>query len=73
MSKDNVVYLNQPTRLDIPVKRVLKGAKRAKLDTAVVVGWDPDGSLYFASSAADGGDVLWLLELAKKKLLEMGE
>ncbi len=69
MSKDNIVYLDMPTRLDIPVKRVLKGAKKAKLDAVVVLGWEPDGGFYFASSKADGGDVLWLLEQAKKALL----
>ncbi len=75
MSKkdDNVVYLNIPTKLDIPAKRVLKAAKKAKLTDAVVVGYMEDGSFYFASSAADGSEVLWLLSLAKKKLLDIGD
>ena len=60
------------TLLDIPTERVLRKATDSELKTAVVVGWDADGDFYFASSVADGGDVLWLLELAKKKLLEAG-
>jgi hypothetical protein len=59
------------TRLDIPVERVLRQAGDAELDTAVVIGWDANGEFYFASSAADGGEIIWLLELTKKKLLEV--
>ena len=32
--------------------------------------WDKDGDLYFASTMADGGEVLWLMEQCKKRLLE---
>lgn len=57
----------------VPVNDVLAGADRAKLTETVVIGWDKDGQFYFASSEADGGGVLWLLEMAKKRLLEAGE
>ena len=66
-----VIEPNFVTYLDIPTERILRRAQEAGLSTAVVVGWAADGGFYFASSAADGGDVLWLLELAKKKLLEV--
>ncbi len=68
---DNVVEFNGITSLDTPPPRVLAKAARAKLESCVVVGFKEDGDFYFASSNADGGDVLWLLELAKKKLLEV--
>lgn len=68
----NVVDLNVPTTLDIPVDRVLRRADEAGLTTAVVMGWDADGQLYFASSVADGGDVLWLMECAKRALMDVG-
>ena len=32
--------------------------------------WDKDGDLYFASTMSDGGEVLWLMEQCKKRLLE---
>lgn len=35
----------------------------------VVLGYDPAGEEYFASSIADGADVIWLLERLKLKLL----
>lgn len=66
---DNVVTLNAATRLDVPPDRVLDAAKDARLTGAVVLGWDADGQEYFASSIADGSDVLWLIERLKLKLL----
>ena len=69
----NVIPLNNITRLDIPADRVLQGAMDEGLETAIVVGWDQDGELYFSSTTADGGNVLWLFELAKKGLLEDAE
>jgi hypothetical protein len=70
---DNVIPLGNITRLDIPVDRVLDAAKGELHGPSgvVVIGWDDDGELYFASSVADGGEVLWLLEKAKIALLEI--
>ena len=72
MTDDNVIVLPVPTRLDVPVERVLGAAMAAEMETAVVIGWAANGDFYFASSAGDGGDVLWLLEVARKKLMEAG-
>lgn len=57
------------TSLDINVERVLNSALDAKLDQVVILGRDPDGQFYFASSKSDGGDVLWELETARLKLM----
>lgn len=70
---DNVVILDVITKLDLPADRVLQKAIDSEVTDAVVIGWDKDGDLYFASSVADGGSVLWLMELAKKRLLEIGD
>lgn len=59
------------TRLDLPPDQVLSSAK-GSLDGLVILGYDKDGELYFASTYADGGDVLWLLEKCKQALLEVG-
>ncbi|MBR0682756.1 hypothetical protein GXW74_19850 [Roseomonas eburnea] len=67
-----MVVLPVVTRLDVPAERVLSCAMEAGLEKAVVVGWTAEGEFYFASSLADGGEVLWLLEMAKKRLLEAG-
>jgi hypothetical protein len=70
---DNVVYARIPTRLDVPCERILEGAQKAGLTEVVVLGFDADGNEYFASSVADGGDVLWHLERAKFRLLRSVE
>lgn len=70
---DNVVELNMVTRLDIPPDRVLRAAIEANLTDVFIVGYDTDGDLYTASSKADGAELLWMLELTKKRLLEIGD
>lgn len=70
---DNVVVLPVVTRLDCPPDRILDAAKEAKLTEATVIGYDENGDFYFASSKANGPEVLWALEQAKKALLALGE
>jgi hypothetical protein len=65
-----VIEADIPTTLDIPVERVLAQADRAKLEAAVVIGFLPNGDLFFGSSTGDAAEILWLLEVAKKKLME---
>lgn len=60
------------TKLDMPCDQILLGAM-GKLETVIIIGYDKDGEQYFASSAADGGTCIWLLEKFKKALLEVGE
>jgi hypothetical protein len=65
----NVINIGCITRLNTPVDKVLEDAKD-QLDHVVLLGYAKDGSEYFASTLADGGDVLWLLERCKQQLLE---
>ena len=64
----NVILLNNVTRLDLPPDRVLEAAL-GKLEGVIVISYAKDGSEYFASSYADGGDALWLIERFKMALL----
>jgi len=68
MSK--VIKFTGVTRLNLPVDRVLDAAKET-LEGVVIMGWTTDGEEYFASTYADGGTVLWLVERMKKMLLEV--
>lgn len=68
----NIIRFPGITKLDMPADHVLESAL-GKLEGVVVLGYDKDGQEYFASSYADGGDMLWLLERAKKALLEMAD
>lgn len=72
MTMGDVVTFTGITRLDLPPDRLLEAAVGA-LDAVVILGYDKEGKEYFASSYADGGDVLWLMERLKKKLLDVVE
>ena len=64
-----IIELGCITKLDLPPDRILENCK-GKLDGGVVIlGWDKDGVEFFASSIADGGTVIWLLERCKLQLL----
>ena len=69
---DNVVKFHGATRLDLSPDQVLQEAI-GEVETVVVLGWDKDGTEYFASSVADGGTVVWLLERCKKMLFEKAD
>ena len=68
----NVVNLGCITKLNLPVDRVLDEAKD-RLEGVVIIGYDKDGEEYFASTYADGADVLWLLERAKHELMHVAK
>lgn len=68
---DNVTVLDLITSHDLPVERVLDAAQAANLTNVTVVGYDANGDFYFASTIADGPNVLWDLEKAKHALMEI--
>ncbi len=69
MSK--VIPFTGITKLDLDPDTVLQ-INKGQLEGVVIMGWDKNGKEYFASSYADGGTVLWLVERLKKALLEIG-
>ena len=68
-NNDNVVVLPVITSLDTTPERVLEGALKKELESAIVIGRHKDGSLFFSASEADGCSVLWDIEIAKLALL----
>ncbi len=67
-----VIPFNGITKLDLDPDTILENNK-GKLEGVVIMGWDKNGNEYFASSYADGGTVLWLVERMKKALLEIAD
>lgn len=67
MSK--VIPFTGISRLDLDPDRILE-SHAGKLEGFVICGYDKDGGEVFASTHADGGTVLWLLERCRKKLVE---
>jgi len=62
------------TRLDTDPTLVLKEAiESGKLKNVVIMGYDEDEEEYFASSIADGGTVIWLMERLKLQLLRFAD
>lgn len=59
------------TKLDIPTERILRKAGEAGLERVLLIGEDKDGEIYFASSFGDGGHALWLMEIAKVRLMKI--
>jgi hypothetical protein len=66
----NIIPFNGITKLDLNPDIVLENTK-GKLEGLVICGYDTEGNEYFASTYADGGDVLWLLERMKMRLLNV--
>ena len=66
---DNLTVLSMVTTVPLHASRVLYGALEANLKRATIVGEDESGSFYFASTDADGGTIIWDMEIAKAKLL----
>jgi hypothetical protein len=68
-----VVDLNCITTLPIPTERVLQKASSLNFERVVIIGVLEDGGEYFASSEADGGCILWDMERAKFKLMNIAQ
>lgn len=66
---DNVISFRGISSLDLNPNRVLQEAINDDLQYVVIMGFRKDGSEYFKTSVADGGDVLWIMERSKLKLL----
>lgn len=69
MSK--VILFTGITKLDLPPDRILENNIGKDLESIVIMGYDKDGEEFFASSIADGGTVLWLIERCKLRLLNV--
>lgn len=67
-----VIPFNGVTTLDLTPDIVLENLK-GKFEGFVVMGYTPEGEEYFASTYADGGTALWLIERCKRALLSNGD
>ncbi len=65
----DIHILDVETTLDLPVDRVLDGAKDC--ERVIVIGVTPDGDYHFASSLANRHTILWDIEQCKRTLMDM--
>ena len=62
---------NQITDGEVPVNQVLDNAKH--LETVLVIGYEPNGELYLASSTGDAMALNYMVDVAKQEILKQGE
>lgn len=55
---------------DLTVDRVLELAAHAKLTDIVVAGTTPDGNVFFCMSKVEACEANWLLDCAKRMLID---
>mgnify|MGYP007049613264 CR=1 FL=1 len=67
-----VIPFNGVTKLDLDPNITLENLK-GKFEGFVIMGYTPDGEEFFASTYADGGTALWLIERCKRALLNNGD
>lgn len=65
-----IVSFRGLTKHDIDPDRMLE-ANKGEFKHLVLLGYNHDDNFIFASTMADGGDVVWMLELAKLKLYKI--
>lgn len=58
------------TTATVPPEKILQGALEAALTEVVVIGQRPDGTVYFAMSTAEAPSVNWMLDCAKRLLMD---
>ena len=64
----NVINIGGYTKLDINPDEVLNGAI-SKLNQVLILGYDNDNNLYFASSSSDVSKLFYIMEIFKHKIL----
>jgi hypothetical protein len=57
------------TKLDLPAEKILSRAIDADLEDVLIIGWEKDETLYAASTTANVGKLLHLIETFKHKLI----
>ncbi|MGE3332727.1 MAG: hypothetical protein AB7I36_03720 [Rhodospirillaceae bacterium] len=65
-----VIALSTVTAAATPPETILSAALKAELTEALVIGQKPDGTVYFAMSTAAAPSINWLLDCAKRLLMD---
>lgn len=70
--RGNVEPLAIVTRQRMPARKMLASAYEADLDECIVIGIERStGEFYFAGTEPDAGTALYLMELARKRPMEI--
>ena len=66
--KDNLIFLDTKTKLDIPAERVREAAEK-NCEKLIVIGIDKDGNDYYAANFADAALTYFMVSKFQHKLL----
>ena len=66
----DVINMGGGTLIEVPVYKVLDGAKEANLRHVIVIGVDYDGAEYHASSTGQCEKMLWMVKRFEWELLK---
>lgn len=66
----DLLVMDIPTTVDIPVERVCDAAKDRT--EVLIVGRNENGTRFYASSYSDVAKMLWEIEVLKRRLLNDG-
>lgn len=66
----NVINFTGETIVETDAERVLEAAKDWGMDQCVIMGMKPDGTPMYGGNTSDAGDILIMLEITKKFILE---
>jgi hypothetical protein len=64
-----VIVLDVETSLDLPLDRILDGARANEVSDCTILAYDKDGDFYMASQTVDCGKLLIQLERARALIL----
>ncbi len=66
----NVINFTGETILPCDANRSLQAAKDWGMEQCVIIGMKPDGTPMYGGNTSDAGDILIMLEITKKFILE---
>ena len=70
MSDENIVQFPGETTQDLDPNEILKNTIDENLDRVMVLGWNEDGGLWLSSSFSKVSEMVLLIELCKKVIVE---
>lgn len=65
-----LTFHREDSKLDIPVEKVLDGARAAGLKEIIIIGTTADDEAYYASSMADKPLILYLLKCLEHAMFD---
>lgn len=67
---DNIISFPRLNSEDIPVDRLLEQALSEDLQSVLLIGKDKNGDYFLSSSDVDIKNMLWLIEVLKREIME---